>query len=102
MPGRLRAVHTPGHTDGHCLLYEPIDDALFVGDALNNVNIVTGQTGPHLPPVAANTSTAQAYRSLSKLEQITPRILYFGHGSPSTDPPRELVAEARARHQLTS
>ena len=37
VPGQLRAIHTPGHTDGHCVLYAPSHDALFVGDAVNNM-----------------------------------------------------------------
>jgi glyoxylase-like metal-dependent hydrolase (beta-lactamase superfamily II) len=43
VPGRLRAIHTPGHTDGHCVLYAP------------------------------------------------------GHGDPSTQGTRAIVAEARAK-----
>jgi len=48
VPGRLRVIHTPGHTEGHCVLYAPSEDALFVGDAINNLDIVSGQPGAHL------------------------------------------------------
>lgn len=54
-------IHTPGHTDGHCVLYAPSHDALFVGDAVKNIQIVTGKPGAHVAPTAANTSTDQAY-----------------------------------------
>ena len=50
VPGRPRAIHTPGHTEGHCVLYAPFEDALFIGDAINNLNIVTGQPGAHVAP----------------------------------------------------
>lgn len=90
-------VHTPGHTDGHCVLYAPSENALFVGDAINNVSIVTGQPGAQVAPHAANTSTSQAYESLSKIEELDARTLYFGHGDPSTAGTRATVAEARNR-----
>jgi glyoxylase-like metal-dependent hydrolase (beta-lactamase superfamily II) len=97
VPGRLQAIHTPGHTEGHCVLYAPSEDALFVGDAINNVHIATGRPGAQLAPQAANTSTSEAYESLAKIEAIDARTLYFGHGDPSTAGTRATVAEARAK-----
>jgi glyoxylase-like metal-dependent hydrolase (beta-lactamase superfamily II) len=97
VPGRLRVIHTPGHTDGHCVLYAPSEDALFVGDAVNNVHIATGIPGAHIAPAPANTSTSQAYESHSRFEDSEAGVLYFGHGDPSTQGSRAIVAEARAR-----
>ena len=97
VPGQLRAIHTPGHTEGHCVLYSPSEDALFVGDAVNNVDIVSGQSGARVAPDAANTSTEQAYDSLSRIAELEARTLYFGHGDPSTQGTQAIVAEARAR-----
>jgi len=97
VPGRLRVTHTPGHTDGHCVLYAPSEDALFVGDAVNNLHLASGEPGAQVAPQAANTSTDQAYESLSKIEQLDAQTLYFGHGDPSGDGARAIVAEARAR-----
>ena len=97
VPGRLRVIHTPGHTEGHCVLYAPLEDALFVGDAVNNLDTVTGRPGAHVAPRAANTSTGQAYDSLSKIEALEARTVYFGHGDPSTQGTRAIVAEARAK-----
>jgi len=48
------------------------------------------------PPAAANTSTSQAYESLSRIEEVEARTLYFGHGDPSTQGTRAIVAEARS------
>jgi glyoxylase-like metal-dependent hydrolase (beta-lactamase superfamily II) len=97
VPGRLRVVHTPGHTEGHSVLHAPSEDALFVGDAVNNIHIATGQPGAQVAPQAANTSTNQAYESLSRIEELDAQTLYFGHGDPSTQGTRAIVAEARAK-----
>ncbi len=97
VPGRLRVIHTSGHTDGHCVLYAPLQDGLFVGDAVNNIDIVTGQPGAHVAPAVANTSTDQAYESLYRIEELDAQTLYFGHGDPSTEGTRAIVAEARSK-----
>jgi glyoxylase-like metal-dependent hydrolase (beta-lactamase superfamily II) len=97
VPGRLRVVHTSGHTEGHCVLYAPSEDGLFVGDAVNNLDIVSGRPGAHLAPRAANTSSKQAFESLSRIEEVDARTVYFGHGDPSTQGTRAIVAEARAK-----
>jgi glyoxylase-like metal-dependent hydrolase (beta-lactamase superfamily II) len=95
VPGQLQAIHTPGHTDGHCVLFAPAQNALFVGDAVNNLHIVTGEPGGHVAPTAANTSTDQAYASLAEIEELAAGTIYFGHGDPSTAGVRAIVAEAR-------
>jgi glyoxylase-like metal-dependent hydrolase (beta-lactamase superfamily II) len=97
VPGRPRAIHTPGHTEGHCVLYASSQDALFVGDALNNVDIASGQSGAQVAPHIANTSTSQAYESLSKIEELQARTIYFGHGDPSTLGTSAIVAAARGK-----
>lgn len=97
VPGRLRVVHTPGHTDGHCVLHAPSEDALFVGDALNNQDITTGAPGARVPPAFFNVSTSQAYESLAKIEALQAGTLYFGHGDPSSAGTAAVVTEARAR-----
>jgi glyoxylase-like metal-dependent hydrolase (beta-lactamase superfamily II) len=82
VPGRLRAVHTPGHTEGHAVLYAPGEDALFVGDALNNIDLLTGEPGARVPPPAMNTSTGQARDSLSRIEELDARTVYFRSRRP--------------------
>lgn len=96
VPGRLRVVHTPGHTDGHCVLYAPSEQAVFVGDALNNFQLLTGKPGARVPPAAMNTSTPGAVASLARIEELDARVVYFGHGEPSSEGARAVVAEARA------
>jgi glyoxylase-like metal-dependent hydrolase (beta-lactamase superfamily II) len=97
VPGNPRAVHTPGHSRGHCVLHVPDEGAAFVGDALMGRNTITGRTGPILPPPEFSISTDEARASLDRIEQIPAETLYYGHGDPWTGGAAEAVAEARSR-----
>jgi glyoxylase-like metal-dependent hydrolase (beta-lactamase superfamily II) len=97
VPGHPKAIHTPGHSPGHCVLHVAAEGSLFVGDALCGWNTITGEQGPILPPVQFNNSTAQARASLGRIESIDAQTLYYGHGDPWTGGAAQAVAEARAR-----
>jgi glyoxylase-like metal-dependent hydrolase (beta-lactamase superfamily II) len=86
VPGGLRAVHTPGHTDGHCALVSSSADAAFVGDAICSYNPLTGERGPQLLPSAFTHDTAQALGSLDRLSGLGIARLLPGHGDPLDDP----------------
>jgi glyoxylase-like metal-dependent hydrolase (beta-lactamase superfamily II) len=96
VPGRPRAVHTPGHTDGHCALLFADRRVLFVGDALCTVNFFTGELGPQLMPSQTNVSTSQARESLAAIESLDVELLLPGHGEPWHGTPAAAVAQARA------
>ena len=95
VPGRLRAIHTPGHTGGHCSLLAEDKGVLFAADALTTASFFTGETGLRLHPF--NEDADRARESLSKLEGLTARIVAMGHGAPFEGPPAEAVAQARSR-----
>lgn len=95
VPGHPRAVFTPGHSPGHCVLHVAAEGALLTGDALSGWNTVTGQTGPILPPREFNHSTEQASASLARVEALDAATLYFGHGDPWTQGAAAAVAHAR-------
>jgi len=96
VPGRLRVVHTPGHTAGHCALAAESVGVVFVGDALCSYNPLTGASGPQLMPSALNRSNAQALASLDRLKGTGLRLLLPGHGEPIGDPD-ESVEQAKRR-----
>jgi glyoxylase-like metal-dependent hydrolase (beta-lactamase superfamily II) len=95
VPGGLRAVHTPGHTGGHCSLLAEEAGVLFAGDALTTASFLTGETAPRVHPF--NEDAERARDSLSRLEELSAGVVVFGHGAPFAGPPNEAVAHARSR-----
>ena len=48
LPGAPQVLHTPGHTDGSCVLFLPERRALLTGDALVTLDPYTGRRGPRV------------------------------------------------------
>jgi glyoxylase-like metal-dependent hydrolase (beta-lactamase superfamily II) len=80
VPGRLRVIHTPDHTGGHCSLVHDGRGVLLAGDALATMSVTSDRMGAQLPP--ADEDAAQARASLSRLEGVAAEILLCGHGEP--------------------
>jgi glyoxylase-like metal-dependent hydrolase (beta-lactamase superfamily II) len=95
VPGRPRAVHTPGHTEGHCAIQFEQHGALFVGDELCTWNPLSGERGPRLMPKAFDVSYAQCVDSLARLEPLSAELILAGHGDPWRGSPADAVAHAR-------
>ncbi|MFW6187555.1 MAG: MBL fold metallo-hydrolase [Actinomycetota bacterium] len=93
VPGRPVVVHTPGHTDGHCVLDLPERDAVLSGDALVTLDPYTGRRGPQIVAAAATKDTAVALGSLDAVAATGARTVLPGHGGRWTQ-----GAEAAARH----
>lgn len=88
---QIRAIHTPGHTADHlCFLLEP-DDALFSGDTL------LGQGTSVVDPPDGD--MAAYVRSLRKLRELEPSVVYPGHGSPVLTPKGRLDYYIRHREE---
>lgn len=96
VPGRPRAIHTPGHTDGHSALLLGDRGVLFAGDALVTRNPYTGEIGPRTVSAAATKDTRQALASLDRLEAVEADVLLPGHGDPWRGSMAEAVRLARA------
>lgn len=96
LPGGLRAVACPGHTFGHCALYDEGRSILFAGDAFVTRDPYTGRTGPRVVARAATADAAMAMRSLPALEETGARLVLTGHGEPWTDGVQSAVTQVRA------
>ncbi len=92
-PGEPRAVHTPGHTGGHCSLLAEGPGVLFAADALATLDFFSREPGPQLLPF--NEDSEQARRSLSHLGPLSARVVLAGHGPPFVGSPADAVAHAR-------
>lgn len=73
----LRALHVPGHSDGHLALYDAMNRAVFVGDALHGEFCPNASGAPSLPPayyvIGPYLATVQA------IEDLQVDWIYSGH-----------------------
>lgn len=96
LPGRPRAVATPGHTRGHASFLLEDRGVLFGGDALVTLDVLTRERGPRLMPPAVNDDPGAARASLAQLGPLPSELLLPGHGDPWQGTPAEAVALAQA------
>jgi glyoxylase-like metal-dependent hydrolase (beta-lactamase superfamily II) len=94
LPGRPKALPTPGHTRGHCSYL--VDGVLVTGDALVTGHPLARTRGPQLLPSVANHDQGQCVRSLSALATAGTEVLLPGHGDIWTGPIAEAVRQATA------
>ena len=96
LPGRPRAMLTPGHTIGHCAFHFASHGVLVLGDLLCTFNPLTGKRGPQLMPSAFNVSSATILDSLTKVQDSDAALLVVGHGEPWREGAAAAVDRARA------
>ena len=94
VPGGLRVVATPGHTDGHCALHLPDRDVIFTGDGLVTLDPYTGRTGPRIVARAGTKDRRTAVASLRQMAATEASIVLPGHGAPWTDGIRSAAQRA--------
>lgn len=82
---RLRVIHAPGHTPGHCMFYREEDGLLIAGDVVANMNFITLRPGFHQPPTFFSHDPVENRASIRKILEINPRMVVFGHGPPVAD-----------------
>ncbi len=94
VPGALRVIRTPGHTEGSVVLHAAGVDALLMGDAIATYNVLTGLSGPQIAPFSAD--PGQALESLGQLEGIEARWVLPGHGDAWTDGVGQAIGAVRS------
>lgn len=96
VPGRPRAIPTPGHTHGHCSLHLEDRGVVFAGDAVVMLDPYTGRTGPRLVARAATVDSERNRTSLDALAATGAGTVLTGHGAPWHDGAETIVEAAQA------
>lgn len=94
-PGHPVAVHTPGHTSGHCVLHLPERGVVVAGDALTTAHALLRETRPQLLPDVFHTDPAEARRSLDRLVPLAGDVVVPGHGPAFRGSPAAAVDAVR-------
>jgi glyoxylase-like metal-dependent hydrolase (beta-lactamase superfamily II) len=98
--GGLQVIHTPGHTPGSMVLYQPERKLLFCGDLIFNGHPLTGRGGLQFAPKLFSVDPQELERSVQKLADLEISALCGGHGDPILRDPSvklgALLREARA------
>lgn len=99
LPGRPRALPTPGHTSGHCSYV--VDGVLVSGDALVTGHPLAPQPGPQLLPSVFNHDERQCVRSLAAIAAAGTDVLVPGHGDLWVGPVAEAVRRATGFNEVS-
>ncbi|MFF9088369.1 MBL fold metallo-hydrolase [Streptomyces sp. NPDC014991] len=97
LPGRPVPVHTPGHTDGHCVYHLPGAGIVISGDALVSGHATSRIKGPQLLPDFFHHERARAVASLELIAALDGDALLPGHGPLHRGSVRAAAEQAGAR-----
>ncbi|MGW0221702.1 MBL fold metallo-hydrolase [Streptomyces tendae] len=97
LPGRPVPVHTPGHTDGHCVYHLPDAGVVISGDALVSGHALSRTEGPQLLPGLFHHDRAGAVASLDVVAALEGDVLLPGHGPVHRGPVKDAADLARER-----
>lgn len=90
--GPLRAVHTPGHSPGHCCLFAEEKGLLFSSDH------VLESITPHAGWLPGENSLARYFASLAHVAALGATLVLPAHGAPFSDL-ASAVANIEATHR---
>lgn len=97
LPGRPVPVHTPGHTDGHCVYHLPRAGIVISGDALVSGHATSRIKGPQILPDFFHHERARVVASLDVIGALDGDVLLPGHGPVHRGPVRAAAERARER-----
>ncbi|GGY87904.1 MBL fold metallo-hydrolase [Streptomyces olivaceoviridis] len=97
LPGRPVPVHTPGHTDGHCVYHLPDAGIVISGDALVSGHATSRLKGPQLLPDFFHHDRARTLASLDVVGALDGDTLLPGHGPLHHGSVRAAAEQARER-----
>lgn len=96
LPGSLRSVHTPGHTEGHSAFHMPGAGIVFTGDCLITMDLLKAGKGPQPINDVFSVDAALNRESIRALSGLDADLILPGHGEPWSGPVSEAVDLALA------
>ncbi|MGW2743987.1 MBL fold metallo-hydrolase [Streptomyces sp. NPDC001450] len=97
LPGRPVPVHTPGHTDGHCVYHLPDAGIVISGDALATGHATSRLKGPQMLHDFFHHERPRAVASLELIGALDGDTLLPGHGPVHRGSVRAAAEQARER-----
>ncbi|MFE2101242.1 MBL fold metallo-hydrolase [Streptomyces sp. PTD9-10] len=97
LPGRPVPVHTPGHTDGHCVFHLPDAGIVISGDALATGHATSRLKGPQMLHDFFHHERTRAVASLDLIGALDGDTLLPGHGPVHRGSVRAAAEQARER-----
>ncbi|AOR36311.1 MBL fold metallo-hydrolase [Streptomyces fodineus] len=97
LPGRPVPVHTPGHTDGHCVYHLPEAGIVISGDALVSGHATSRVKGPQILLDFFHHERSRVVASLELIAALDGDTLLPGHGPIHKGPVRAAAEQARER-----
>ncbi|WP_215112767.1 MBL fold metallo-hydrolase [Exiguobacterium sp. s63] len=98
----LRVLDAAGHTPGSIAFYDESNRILFAGDAFQSQGgaAVAGDVRPLFPfPGIATWNRSVAVKSAERLIDLSPLLIFVGHGSPLKGTHRLYLALKRAKRK---
>jgi glyoxylase-like metal-dependent hydrolase (beta-lactamase superfamily II) len=90
-------VHTPGHTDGHCVYHLPDAGIVISGDALVSGHATSRVKGPQILLDFFHHERSGVLASLETIGALDGDTLLPGHGPVHRGPVRAAAEQARDR-----
>jgi glyoxylase-like metal-dependent hydrolase (beta-lactamase superfamily II) len=91
----VQILHTPGHSWGHLSVYDPLTDALVIGDAVLYNGLYTSEGEPAFPPTYRFLDTYRA--TTARMLAMDPTLLLTAHYPVYRDTEcRDFLAESMA------
>ena len=78
----LKVIHTPGHDPNHLCFLDSKSRGLFCGDALGGY---CSEVEVTIPSIAPGSDPFLILKSIDKLRELDPAILFFSHGGATRE-----------------
>ena len=94
---QLTAIHTPGHDPNHLCFMDSNTRGLFCGDALGGY---FSESKSRMPACVPGSDPELIVKSIDKVRQFNPALLFFSHGGTTAEASRVIQAALNDEDQF--